>query len=85
MAAKVGATYVSPFIGRIDDTGYDGMNLIAEIMETWSKYDFSTKVLAASIGHPIHVLQCMQLGAHTATMCCATFSLSTHDTSPHRL
>ena len=68
MAAKAGATYVSPFIGRIDDTGHDGMNLIAEIMETWEKYDVSTKVLAASIRHPTHVLQCMQLGAHTATM-----------------
>ena len=68
MAAKAGATYVSPFIGRIDDTGHDGMNLIAEIMETWTKYDISTKVLAASIRHPTHVLQCMQLGAHTATM-----------------
>ena len=68
MAAKAGATYVSPFIGRIDDTGHDGMNLIAEIMETWEKYDISTKVLAASIRHPTHVLQCMQLGAHTATM-----------------
>ena len=54
MAAKAGATYVSPFIGRIDDTGHDGMNLIAEIMETWSKYDLSTKVLAASIRHPTH-------------------------------
>ena len=68
MAAKAGATYVSPFIGRIDDTGHDGMNLIAEIMETWAQYDISTKVLAASIRHPTHVLQCMQLGAHTATM-----------------
>ena len=68
MAAKAGATYVSPFIGRIDATGHDGMNLIAEIMETWEKYDVSTKVLAASIRHPTHVLQCMQLGAHTATM-----------------
>ena len=68
MAAKAGATYVSTFIGRIDDTGHDGMNLIAEIMETWEKYDVSTKVLAASIRHPTHVLQCMQLGAHTATM-----------------
>ena len=67
MAAKAGATYVSPFIGRIDDTGHDGMNLIAEIMETWERYDVSTKVLAASIRHPTHVLQCMQLGAHTAT------------------
>ena len=68
MAAKAGATYVSPFIGRIDDTGHEGMNLIAEIMETWARYDVSTKVLAASIRHPTHILQCMQLGAHTATM-----------------
>ena len=68
MAAKAGATYVTPFIGRIYDTGHYGMNLIAEIMETWSIYDISTKVLAASIRHPTHVLQCMQLGAHTATM-----------------
>ena len=68
MAAKAGATYVSPFIGRIDDTGHDGMNLIAEIMETWEKYEITTKVLAASIRHPTHVLQCMQLGFHTATM-----------------
>ena len=68
LAAKAGATYVSPFIGRIDDTGHDGMTLIAEIMETWSNYDLSTKVLAASIRHPTHVLQCIQLGAHTATM-----------------
>ncbi len=69
MAAKAGATYVSPFIGRIDDTGHDGMTLIAEIMDTWHNYpEISTKVLAASIRHPTHVLQCIQLGAHTATM-----------------
>lgn len=69
MAAKAGATYVSPFIGRIDDTGHDGMTLIAEIMETWNNYpDITTKVLAASIRHPTHVLQCIRLGAHTATM-----------------
>ena len=73
MAAKAGATYVSPFIGRIDDTGSDGMALIAEIMETWQNYDVKTKVLAASIRHPTHVLQCMQLGAHTVTMPTKTF------------
>ena len=79
MAAKAGATYVSPYIGRIDDTGHDGMNLIAEIMETWSKYDITTKVLAASIRHPTHMLQCMQLGAHTATMPAKIFKqLMTH-------
>ncbi len=69
MAAKAGATYVSPFLGRIDDTGHDGVNLIAEIMNTWASYpEIKTKVLAASIRHPTHVLQCIQLGAHTATM-----------------
>ena len=69
MAAKAGAMYVSPFIGRIDDTGADGMDLIAEIMTIW---DFSPeldpKVLAASIRNPMHILQAMQMGAHTATM-----------------
>ena len=80
MAAKAGATYVSPFIGRIDDTGHDGMNLIAEIMDTWNNYpSITTKVLAASIRHPTHVLQCIQLGAHTATMPAKTFrQLMTH-------
>ena len=73
LAAKAGATYVSPFIGRIDDTGHDGMELIAEIMNTWANYDIDTKVLAASIRHPTHVLQCIQLGAHTATMPAKTF------------
>ncbi len=74
MAAKAGATYVSPFIGRIDDTGADGMALIAEIMATWDNYDYiTTKVLAASIRHPTHVLACMQLGAHTVTMPTKTF------------
>lgn len=68
MAAKAGATYVSPFVGRIDDTGHDGMDLIAEIMNTWANYELTTKVLAASIRHPTHVLQCIQLGVHTATM-----------------
>ncbi|HIG03969.1 MAG TPA: fructose-6-phosphate aldolase [Candidatus Poseidoniales archaeon] len=69
MSAKAGAMYVSPFIGRIDDTGADGMDLIAEIMNTWDNYpDIDTKVLAASIRHPMHMLQCMQMGVHTATM-----------------
>jgi transaldolase len=54
-------------------TGHDGMELIAEIMNTWANYDLDTKVLAASIRHPTHVLQCIQLGAHTATMPAKTF------------
>ena len=69
MAAKAGAMYVSPFIGRLDDTGQDGVDLIAQIMSIWDCYKpLETKVLAASIRHPTHMLQCMQLGAHTATL-----------------
>ena len=68
MAAKAGATYVSPFIGRIDDTGADGLTLIADIMTTWDNYGITTKVLGASIRHPTHVLACMQMGVHTVTM-----------------
>jgi transaldolase len=69
MAAKAGAMYVSPFIGRIDDTGADGMDLIAEIMTIWDYYpELDTKVLAASIRNPMHILQAMQMGTHTATM-----------------
>ena len=69
MAAKAGAMYVSPFIGRIDDTGADGMDLIAEIMTIWDQYpELDTKVLAASIRNPMHMLQSMQMGAHAATM-----------------
>ncbi len=69
MAAKAGASYVSPFIGRIDDIGQEGIELIAQIMTIWNQYpEIKTKVLAASIRHPTHVLECLQLGAHTATM-----------------
>ena len=69
MSAKAGAMYVSPFIGRIDDTGHNGMDLISDILLTWQNYpEIKTKVLAASIRHPTHVLECMRLGAHTVTM-----------------
>ena len=69
MAAKAGAMYVSPFVGRIDDIGHEGMDLIAQIMRIWEQYpEIETKVLAASIRHPTHILECLQLGAHTATM-----------------
>lgn len=68
LAAKAGATYVSPFIGRLDDVGEDGMNLISDILEVFSNYDFQTQVLAASIRHPVHVLQAARLGAHVATI-----------------
>ena len=69
MAAKAGAMYVSPFVGRIDDIGQEGMDLIAQIMTIWSQYpEIKTKVLAASLRHPTHLLECLQLGVHTATM-----------------
>ena len=68
LAAKAGATYVSPFIGRLDDVGQIGMNLIAEIVEIYSNYTWKTEVLAASIRHPIHIVEAARLGAHVATM-----------------
>ena len=68
LAAKAGATYVSPFIGRLDDIGHDGLNLIGEIVEIFSNYDIPTEVLVASIRHPIHVIESAKLGANIATM-----------------
>lgn len=67
LAAKAGATYVSPFVGRLDDVSTDGMQLIADILEIYDNYDFATEVLVASVRHPIHVLQAAKLGAHVAT------------------
>ncbi len=68
LAAKAGASIISPFIGRLDDAGEDGMGLIAEIMEAWSNYGFSTEVLVASIRHPRHVIDAARLGAHICTV-----------------
>jgi len=68
IAAKAGASYISPFIGRLDDISHDGMELIADIVEIYNNYSFQTEVLAASIRHPIHVLECARLGADVATM-----------------
>jgi transaldolase len=68
LAAKVGATYVSPFIGRLDDQGQVGMDLIRDILEIYRRYSFPTKVLVASIRHPVHVLEAAKLGADIATM-----------------
>lgn len=67
LAAKAGATYVSPFIGRLDDIGHDGMDLIAQIVEIYDNYGFDTEVLAASVRHTPHLLQCAELGADVAT------------------
>lgn len=68
VAAKAGATYISPFIGRLDDVATDGMELIRQIVTIYGNYGFETEVLAASIRHPIHVVQCAELGADVATM-----------------
>jgi transaldolase len=67
LAAKAGATYVSPFIGRLDDISTDGVELIAQIVEMYSYYGFETEVLAASIRHTMHIVQCMEAGADVAT------------------
>ena len=68
LAAKAGATYVSPFVGRLDDIAEDGMALIGQILEIFRNYDFATKVLVASVRHPIHVLEAARLGADVATI-----------------
>ncbi len=68
LAAKVGATYVSPFIGRIDDHGAVGMDLIREIVQIYRNYRFPTQILAASIRHPVHVVEAAKAGADIATM-----------------
>jgi transaldolase len=68
LAAKAGATYVSPFVGRLDDVSEDGMALIEQILEIYSNYQFKTQVLVASVRHPIHVLQAARLGADVATI-----------------
>ncbi len=67
LAAKAGATYVSPFIGRLDDISTDGVELIAQIVEMFSYYGFEIEVLAASIRHTMHIIQCMEAGADVAT------------------
>ena len=69
LAAKAGAAFISPFVGRLDDIGQDGMDLIAEIVTIYDNYPaFTTEVLVASIRHPIHIVQAAKLGAHVATL-----------------
>jgi transaldolase len=67
LAAKAGATYVSPFIGRLDDISTDGLNLIAEIRHIFDNYAFDTQILAASVRHTMHVIDCAKLGADVMT------------------
>jgi transaldolase len=67
LAAKAGATYISPFVGRLDDVSTEGMQVIADILEIYDHYGYDTEVLVASVRHPIHVLQAAKMGAHVAT------------------
>lgn len=69
LAAKAGATFVSPFVGRLDDIGQDGMQLIADIVTIYNQYDeFTTQVLVASVRNPVHIVETAKMGAHVATI-----------------
>src|ERR671922_410969 len=68
LAAKAGAAYVSPFIGRLDDTGQEGMAIIKDIVQIFKNYQFNTNVLVASIRHPLHVIEAGKFGAHIVTL-----------------
>lgn len=68
VAARSGASYVSPFLGRVDDTGNDGLILLSDIVTIYDKFDLSTQVIAASIRHPVHVVEAARIGSHIATI-----------------
>ncbi|MDH5716398.1 MAG: fructose-6-phosphate aldolase [Spirochaetia bacterium] len=68
LAAKAGATYVSPFVGRLDDISHEGMQLISEIIEIYNAYEIKTKIIVASIRHPLHLKESALMGAHVATI-----------------
>ena len=68
LAAKAGATYISPFVGRLDDIAHDGMDLIRQIVHIYGQYDFDTEVLVASIRHPMHLVEAALTGADVATI-----------------
>ena len=68
LAAKAGATYISPFVGRLDDIGHDGMEIVSEIRQVYDEYDLDTEILAASLRHPRHLLEAMLIGADCATL-----------------
>jgi transaldolase len=67
LAAKAGATYISPFVGRLDDVSTDGMDMVADILQIYRNYGFATEVLVASVRHPVHVLEAARMGAHVST------------------
>lgn len=68
LAAKAGATYISPFVGRLDDISHEGMGLIAQIIQIYKNYDYKTQVLVASIRHPLHLVEAAMMGADVCTM-----------------
>jgi transaldolase len=68
LVAKAGATYVSPFVGRVDDISYDGMSIIRDIVQIYDNYGYTTQVLTASVRHPLHVVEAAKLGSHVATI-----------------
>lgn len=68
LAAKAGATYISPFVGRLDDIGHDGMELVEQIVDMYETYDLDTQVLVASVRSPMHVVEALRLRAHVATI-----------------
>jgi transaldolase len=78
LAAKAGATFVSPFVGRLDDVSEDGMALIAQILEIYRNYDFGTQVLVASVRNPLHVVQAARMGADVATIPFAVLAQLAH-------
>lgn len=67
LAAKAGATYISPFVGRVDDVSGEGMDTVSDILQIYRNYGFETEVLVASVRHPMHVLEAARMGAHVAT------------------
>lgn len=78
LAAKTGASYVSPFLGRLDDISTNGLNLIEEIMDIFNNYSYDTEVIAASIRHPMHVVECARLGCDIATVPYKVFKQMLH-------
>jgi len=68
LAAKAGASYVSPFIGRLDDIGEVGMDVIRDVVQIFKNYDYATEVLVASVRHPLHVIDAAKIGAHIVTL-----------------
>ncbi|MDH5719353.1 MAG: fructose-6-phosphate aldolase [Spirochaetia bacterium] len=74
LAAKAGATYVSPFVGRLDDISHEGMNLIQEIMDIYTNYEYNAKIIVASIRHPLHLKEAALMGADVATIPFSVFN-----------